>query len=273
MTLRFLATLFMLLLVAAAPAASAAAGPPGASGGVAPLYYVSLGDSLAAGTQPGFFSTDDGYADQLAADLRENTPNLELVKLGCPGESTSTMLGGGMPSEGRSAQNLCHYPQGSQLATAVAFLHAHRQFVRLVTIDIGPNDIFTGGGVPAIVSNLPVILSALRAAAGSDVPIVGMNFYDPGLAVWFSNPLALPGEVAAIVGFNNVIESIYAGANDPVADVETAFSTTNTTLVGGVPLDVLRVCQWTWICSSFHNIHANATGYGVIAHAFEDVLP
>ncbi len=91
--------------------------------------------------------------------------------------------------------------------------------------------------MPAIVANLPVILAALREAAGPGVPIVGMNFYDPGLAdVWFANPSALPGEIALIVGFNNVLEGIYAAAGDPVADVESAFSTTDTTLVNGVPL-------------------------------------
>jgi lysophospholipase L1-like esterase len=271
MKLGLLATLSTLLIAVAAPAA--AAEPPGASGGVAPLYYVSLGDSLAAGTQPNEFSSSEGYADQLAADLQVDTPNLQLVKLGCPGESTTTMIDGGLPYEGRSALNPCQYPQGTQLATAVAFLHAHRQFVRLVTIDLGPNDVFAGGGVPAIVANLPVILTTLRAAAGPGVPIVGMNFYDPFLVVWFTNPAALPAEIASIVGFNNVLEGLYAAAGDPVADVETAFSTTNTTLVGGIPLDVLRICQWTWMCTAFQNIHANATGYGVIAHAFEAVLP
>ncbi len=44
-----------------------------------------------------------------------------------------------------------------------------------MTIDIGPNDLFRGGGVPAIAANLPVILVALRDAAGPGVPIVGMD--------------------------------------------------------------------------------------------------
>ena len=35
---------------------------------------------------------------------------------------------------------ICHYPGGSQLNAAVAFLHAHRGRVLLVTIDIGAND-------------------------------------------------------------------------------------------------------------------------------------
>lgn len=178
-----------------------------------------------------------------------------------------------LPFEGRNAHNPCQYPHGSQLAEAVNFIHAHRQFVRLVTIDIGPNDLFRGGGVPAIAANLPLILVALRDAAGPGVPIVGMNFYDPFLAdVWFAQPAGLPAEVASIVALNNFFDAIYAAAGDPVADVETAFSTTDATLVGGTPVDVLRICAWTWECSPAHDIHANATGYGVIAHAFEAAL-
>ena len=111
------------------------------------------------------------------------------MKLGCPGETTASMITPDLPFEGRNAHNPCQYPHGSQLAEAVSFLHAHQKFVALVTIDIGPNDLFRGGGVPAITTNLPVILAALREAAGPGVPIIGMNFYDPFLApVWFSNP-------------------------------------------------------------------------------------
>jgi lysophospholipase L1-like esterase len=144
-----------------------------------------------------------------------------------------------------------------------------------VTITVGGDDVLHGGGVAAIQANLPVILAALREAAGPDVPIVGMNYYSPLLVEWFSNPASLPGHIAGAVAFNNLLEGIYAGFGDPVADVETAFSTTDTTLVGGVPLDVLRICQWTWTCTPpplGPNIHPNTTGYGVIAHAFENVL-
>src|SRR5438128_4671702 len=109
----------------------------------------------------------------------------------------------------------------------------------LITLDIGPNDLFRGGGVPAITTNLPVILAALREAAGPGVPIIGMNFYDPFLApVWFSNPAGLGTEIAQAVGLNGVFDAIYAAAGIPVADVETAFQTTVTTPFGGVPLNV-----------------------------------
>jgi lysophospholipase L1-like esterase len=112
---------------------------------------------------------------------------LQLVKLGCGGESTTSMLYGsqdpsvaascGPPSFYRQT-----YPHRTQLAEAVAFLEAHRRFISLVTIDIGANDL---PNVSAIATNFPVILDELREAAGSAAPIVGMNYYDPNLAtIW-----------------------------------------------------------------------------------------
>jgi hypothetical protein len=62
---------------------------------------------------------------------------------------------------------------------------------------------------------------------------------------------------------------------DPVADVQDAFQVSDTTLVDGTPLDVLRECQWTWVWTPpplGPDIHANSDGYGVIAQAFEQVL-
>ena len=40
---------------------------------------------------------------------------------------------------------------------------------------------------------------------------------------------------------------------------------------GTVPLNVARICQWTWVCAPpplGPNNHANAAGYGVIAATF-----
>ena len=86
---------FTLVLGTAAPAARADAD----SGR---HYYLSLGDSLAAGTnatEVGVAFTDLGYADQLHAALAVDDPKLKLVKLGCPGESSVSMrFGSQLPS-------------------------------------------------------------------------------------------------------------------------------------------------------------------------------
>src|SRR5215469_2392605 len=72
-----------------------------------PVFYLSLGDSLSQGIQPGPTGqngpTAQGYTDQLERMLLTRIPELRLVKLGCSGETTATMIDGG----------ICHYPAGS----------------------------------------------------------------------------------------------------------------------------------------------------------------
>lgn len=275
------------LVLSLAVAQPAAAIGPGRSGDHAPLYYLSLGDSLAAGVQPigdpaNLNRTDQGYADQLFAMAREWYPNLRLVKLGCPGETTGTMIDGG----------ICAYDHGSQLDEAVNFLHAHGKFVAFVSIDIGFNDFpcqtgleCLGPGAATIGQNLPTILGALRKAAGPETPIVGATIYDPFLAYWLTGPegqaLAKLSVSAAVVPLNRMLTGIYGGAGMPVADVEGAFSTTDFTTMaalpsfGEVPLNVARLCQWTWVCAPDPfgpDNHANALGYHAMAEAFAAVL-
>jgi lysophospholipase L1-like esterase len=246
-------------------------------------YYLSLGDSLAQGYQPiggpwsplGFPGYNQGYADQLLKLVRDRYEQLRLVKLGCGGETTTTMVAG-------SPWCGANFATGSQLAEATAFLQAHRREVAFVTLDIGGNDISSpeGGGVAAIQSNLPTILAQLRVAAGSGVPILGMNYYHPFLPdVWFGthDAGALHGAVDGISAFNDFLAAVYAAAGVPIADVESAFATGD---VGdadadGVPDNVQRVCAWTWRCASpphGPDIHPNNSGYRVIADAFEAVL-
>jgi lysophospholipase L1-like esterase len=251
------------------------ASPASADNGV--RYYLSLGDSLAAGFQPtlrpGQNFGDEGYADQLYALEQAKIPELMLVKLGCGGETTGSMSDP-FPYEGRGDHFFCRFPHGSQLADALSFLHAHKGNVAFVTIDIGANDVFQGVPLPVLLANLQLILAQLREAAGPNVPIVGMNYYDPFLPqAWSVGGLsALEAEIAGVTALNDAFESVYAAAGDSVADVEAAFSTTDTTLVNGTPLDVLRACEWTWFCT-VGDIHANATGYGVMAQAFAAALP
>src|SRR5215470_17635254 len=104
------------------------------------MFYVSLGDSLAAGVQPDAsgteHNTDQGYADQLFAELKANHPNLQLMKFGCTSETTTTMLVGG---------GKCNFTEGSQLNDAVKFIVDHQDQIFLVTINIGVNDVLHSG--------------------------------------------------------------------------------------------------------------------------------
>jgi lysophospholipase L1-like esterase len=272
----------LLFAFVTAGTASAASG----SSDHAKPYFVSVGDSLAAGVQPigdptNLFRTQAGYAEQLLAIARATSPKLALVKLGCPGETTTTMIAGG----------ICSYNHGSQLDEAVAFLHAHQSQVAFVTIDIGANDFpcqaaeCVPAGVAAIQANLPVILARLRAAAGPDVPIVGMTIYNPFLAAWFLGPdgqaFARASASQLLGPVNGLLRGIYAGSGDRVANIERAFSSndfdTQVTLPGAgtIPLNVARICMWTWVCAPAPfgpDNHANADGYAVIARAFATEL-
>jgi lysophospholipase L1-like esterase len=247
-------------------------------------YYLALGDSLSQGVQPDSAGTSvetgQGYADQLYAVLHRGQPALRLVKLGCPGETTATMIHGG----------ICRYQGGSQLAAALAFLSAHRGHLNLVTIDIGANDpencslhaltTCIGTDLPDAVSNLDTIVARLRAAAGAGVRIVGMSYYLPALAEWRDG---LPGRAIARVsewlasGYNDTLDRAYARSDVRVANVFGAFDTSDfghqvaVPGIGTVPRNVALICQWTWECASAPrgpNQHANRAGYGVIARAF-----
>jgi lysophospholipase L1-like esterase len=267
--------------------------PAQAAGPAKTVWYLALGDSLSVGVQPFASPTDNhptsnGYADQLYQELKKTTPNLALKKLGCAVTETSeNMLRG--PSDCRS-----QYRLKVQVADAVAFLLANRGSVKLVTIDIGANDIEPCGSIgagidPACVqeafsevsANLPKILAALRLAAGPHVPIVGMNYYNPFLAVVLLGDMELAQQSNEIVGaFNGLLGSIYRFFHVPVADVAAAFDTENFDLVPApsppfppmLPQNVLNICAYTYMCS-YGNIHATTDGYGVIAQAFLDVLP
>ncbi len=193
------------------------------------------------------------------------------------------------PSDCRS-----QYRLRVQLADAVAFLLTHRGSVKLVTIDIGANDLEICGNIetgidPVCVqdafsdvgANLPKILKALRLAAGPNVPIVGMNYYNPFLAAWLVGATELAEQSNQLVAaYNGLLGSIYQVFHMPVADVATAFDTANFELVPApsppfppmVPQNVLNVCALTYMCA-LGNIHATTDGYGVITQAFLEVLP
>ncbi len=275
--------------VAVVVAAGCSAAPPSAPARHKPpvSYYLALGDSLAVGVQPDAAGTSvetrGGYADQLYATLRRSHPGLRLVKLGCPGETTATMIKGG----------ICTYPGGSQVAAAASFLHAHRARVQLVTIDIGANDAdgcinrfsfsrITGcisKSIPHATTNLTTIMRRLRHADPHG-RIIAMSYYLPSLAQWRNGLVGhavARVSVLAMEGYNTLLTRVYQGFGVRVADVFGAFHSTDfgqqVTVpgFGRLPRNVAAICQWTWECAApprGPNVHANQAGYQVIAHAF-----
>jgi lysophospholipase L1-like esterase len=254
-------------------------------------YYLSLGDSLAQGVQPNksgaSVETNEGYPNQLYTALHSSNPTLKLVKLGCPGETTGTMINGG----------ICTYSDGSQLKQAAAFLSSHKGQVQLVTIDIGANDILPCVALPTLKkiaqclskvfpvleTNLGTIMATLTAANGSSLPTtIGMNYYDPTLAAWLEGTAAgkklAKASVPLAEGFASLLAGVYTHFGAKVADVLTAFQTAapftqkvKLGAFGKIPLAVAMICTYTWECTAppvGPNIHANVLGYGIIANTF-----
>ena len=270
MIARLIAVSSLVLFVSTGPA-NATPSPP---------YYLALGDSLALGIQPNaagvLVPTNQGYVDHLYALAKLRQPSLRLAKLGCSGETTTTMIGGGV----------CAYTLGSQLADAVAFIQTHR--VAFITLSIGGANVLdcfslagidpecVEDGLDAVGPELGQILAALRAAAGPGVRIVGMNYYDPFLAASILGPQGQALAAASLQAtnlLNDLLGALYYAFQVPVADVAGAYRINDATSVPvfNLPLNVLLELRWTWIGSSppvGPDIHPNATGYSVIALAF-----
>ena len=244
-----------------------------------PRYYLSLGDSLAVGVQPDATGqlkpTAQGYADDLHLLFRTFLPALRLVKLGCSGETTSSMITG--------QQSPCMYQAGSQLRQAVAFLQSHPNRVALITIDIGGDNLLGCLRLdrpidPACVVNatltasndLASILATLRTFAPG-VLIVGMNYNNPlvGAAAFGPAGQTLAAFSAqASLAFNQALEAVYDALLVPVANVAATFRT-NTTSVNAVNVGI--ALTWTWMGAPAPrgpDVHPNAIGYWAITSAF-----
>ena len=250
-------------------------------------YYVAVGASESLGYQPTAADphgapSDEGYADDVVDDEQRRWPGLDLVQFGCPGTTAVEALDG---------HSRCRYPSGSQIATAVRFLRAHRARTKLVTVDLGFNDVrlclehrrvdasCAQRALRRIDRALPRILGDLRAAAGAGTQIVGLQHDDPYWGVYLHGGAARRfAETSARVlrRLNAELAAIYTTSGDLVADVPAAFATTDTSQValaghGTVPAAVARACSLTWMCSA-HNLHPDAAGYRLIASAVTAAL-
>lgn len=277
-----LATLGVLMGSLAATTSSAAPRPAQARAQASGSVYLALGDSLAASVQPNG-DEHSGYAEQVFQLEQARVPDLGLVKLGCPGERANTI---------DRPRRLCPYPEATQLDQAVAVLQSRD--VAFVTLQIGSNDSFrcfrfgqAAFDQACIDDLLPKLSARLTSIVGTlleadpDVAIVGSNYPDPllALATIPGFPLdAVKANAAVWTSVNDTIEQTYAALGVPVADVEAAFATadfdTRVHVRGGVPINVARICQWTYACSERfdHDFHPNTIGYAIMTRAWEEAL-
>ena len=250
-------------------------------------YYVSLGDSYAAGYQPGKGSTTDGFAYQLVNEAGAQQHPLQLANFGCSGATTTSLLNDvGCPSIALGP-GAAPYDGQTQIEAAEAFLQAHPGQVDLITVSIGGNDVTkcaaqpdpvpcVTGAVSEVSTNLTTIVQRLRAAAGPDVLIVGTTYPDVLLGSWVSGTpsdqqLATLSVTAFKSLINPTLQKAYESVGGQFVDVTAASGAygpmTDTTTVdpyGIIPVPVAQVCDLTYFCA-VHDIHPNADGYKLIA--------
>lgn len=228
--------------------------------------YLALGDSLAFGYQPDWDFVD-GYVKDFYQNLQKHGTK-SSADLGCPGETSETFINGGCPEP-----LLRKYPYtGSQFNAALAYLASHRGTVSPVTLDIGANDLLPDINATTCqvnqakfssdLANLDkqlkqVILPKLRAGLTVHGVITGdivlMNLYDP-----YQN--ICPATVPLVEMVNQHLAQDARGYAT-IANVFDQF--------GGAAVPNAKICTYTWICSSFKDIHPRNTGYSAIAQAFE----
>src|SRR5215475_13964783 len=206
----------LVLAVALAFGAGAASAGP-VNGSDANGTYLALGDSVAFGyvppeavPAPNYNSAHSfvGYPEFLAQQLNERVSNAA-----CPGETSTSMLVPGAQSNGcenspgspggyRTLYPLHVQYHGTQMDYALHYLAAHKH-TRLVTIDIGANDVFLcqettadqcgplelPGVAQQIAANIVTIFHELRHVAGYQGPIVVLTYY----SLSYSDPVAKAG--------------------------------------------------------------------------------
>jgi lysophospholipase L1-like esterase len=269
--------------------------------------YLALGDSLTYGYHQAQFASElkskrfvepttfeEGYVNDFGAMLKLANPKLQIINLGCPGETTETLIKGsgaagycaGGPTGTPFPYPFLHHPYttGSQLSEALKIL-AENHDVSPISLDIGSNDVLqflaatcgfpktytcsesqVAGEFGKIAGNVFSILSQLRAAA-PNAQIVVIGNYNP-----YPTILPPPGGDKTLAALNGALAGVTAkvpGAS--FTSVEPAF---NPSLITGGPetQDIPAICAFTAMCpggtfnpaSPEADIHPTKLGYRVM---------
>lgn len=248
------------------------------------LDYVSVGDSYAAGYQPGG-TTRNGFAYQVVGKAKARGYDLNLVNFGCSGATT----GSAQQTPGCRDRNRA--PGGPdydapQIEAAVDYLREHRGRVGLVTVALGGNDITACAtststneatscvtdALGRITASLGTIAKQLRAAAGPAARIVGLTYPDVFLGeARSSDPERQQLADLSVTAFralvNPQLAAAYQQAGAGFADVTAATG-------AYLPREqaVAKVCSLTYFCES-GDIHPRTSGYSIIADTVVAQLP
>lgn len=227
--------------------------------------YIAVGDSLAFGYQPDL-DWAHGYSNYFYTNLQSHGEK-DYDNYACPGETSSTLINGGCPF----AYLKKTLYLGAQLPAVINFLKGHAGQVSPVTLDIGANDMLADintsnctvnsnwtSDLAKVDSNLtqiilPQITSAMTVNGQRTGDLLLMGYYDP-----YQN--ICPNSVPFVQQLNQHLQNDASGFAIYV-DVFTPF--------GGTTTPNPNICNYTWMCSAFHDIHAMDAGYSVMASAFE----
>jgi lysophospholipase L1-like esterase len=277
-------------MVAAAslmPALPASATPVTGPSGYGTPTYLALGDSVAFGYVPlqavpapdySDPSSFVGYPEDVARAL-----HIRVSNASCPGETTASFLVPGAPSNGcenspdsspgyRTLYPLHVQYRGTQMQYALKYLAVHRH-TRLVTIDIGANDVFlcqetTADACAAelqavlqeIQANLTTIYTKIRDVAHYHGLLVALTYY----SLSYSDP----AEVAGTEALNSAIASVTEKFGGKVADGFAAFEGPSAAFGGSPCAAGLLIKLPDGTC----NIHPSPAGHLLLAQAIEDVI-
>lgn len=249
--------------------------------------YLALGDSVAFGYRPAEVTTTAEYLD--ASNFRGYPEVLarhgryRVTNASCPGETTGSMIDATAQSNGcensvtspygyRTAYPLHVAYAGNQLDYAVRFLRHHPR-TRLVSIDIGANDLFvcqqttsdscTGTDFAATVAqvqkNLDTILSTLRHRAHYRHRLVVLSYY----SLDYGDPVGTGGIQALNAGLARAAQANRA----VVADGFGAFQKAAASSGGDACAAGLIIALPQGGC----NVHPTARGHRVLARAIAQV--
>ncbi len=267
-------------------------------------FYVSLGDSYAAGWQPtdaaantlkdvSGGTTTNGFAYQLAGRTVAGT-GLTLVNYGCSGATTTGMIDEPdclLPLLGPKAPL---YSDESQADAAIDFIAAHRSEVGLITVVIGANDVTRCAHVDdlrkclqsalaTVTRNLDRFLPRLRAAAGPTTPIVGLTYPDVILGGYVSDKdsgrtLAARSAQGFREYINPALAAAYAKIDATFVDVTAASGayvplsqTERFAPYGVVPKAVASACRLTYYCQLM-DLHPRTVGYTLMADLVQQAV-
>jgi lysophospholipase L1-like esterase len=293
-----IAVLFALSV--AAPVAQADVtygGPPVAKG-----TYLALGDSLAFGYQQSkvaacastgctspdtLFST--GYVNVFAGLFGATYPGVKTVNLGCPGETSATLINATNATTGCTTYPFAihaNHPNQTQLQAAVSVLQEQGKKVNPITIDIGANDVLalknsctTAGvisltcvqsGAPAVFgaiqANLSSTLDTLRAEGGKTKQIIVVGLYNPlYVPIFFQSGAAAAAGTDALTNQLNALTAATAADHNAVfVDPMPTFNPGNGS---NPPVELGTLNALTAIFSG--DIHPTNAGYSALGGLVE----